>query len=194
MISWQCEDKYGVERCFTEDPEGREECPPEITTAFLTSGFNQHSCLAVCWRVPINLLWPLAFCIILIGEAPVARPSCVCPQEVKTHYCTVTCSGGDTIHWHAHDEKWCAEEKDRCPPVPPIIPVAEYKLKPWSQVIRPPMQCTRPAGGMPKISVLILAYKETEALTATLETYTQAGFLQVPCRYRKSRECTRCGR
>ena len=105
--------------------------------------------------------------------------SCGGAQDAKTHYCTVTCSDGDRINWHAHEIKWCDENKDRCPPRPAIVPVAEYKLKPWSQVVRPPMQCTRPAGGMPKITVVILAYKETESLSASLETYDAAGFLQV---------------
>ena len=34
-------------------------------------------------------------------------------------------------------------------------------------------------GGMPKVTALILAFKETESLSASLETYDQAGFLQV---------------
>ncbi len=97
---------------------------------------------------------------------------------MPTHFCTVSCSGGERISWNAHDVAWCDQKPDNCPPRPPIIPVAEYKLKPWSQVIRPPMQCTRPAV-TPKISVLILAFKETESLSASLETYDQQGFLQV---------------
>ena len=92
----------------------------------------------------------------------------------------MTCSGGDKINWHAHDLKWCSENKDHCPPKPPIVPVLNYQLKPWSQVIRPPMQCTRPVGdAMPKVTVVILAYKETESLSASLATYDAAGFLQV---------------
>jgi hypothetical protein len=30
-----------------EDPEGREECPPEITSVVLTAGANQYLCLVV---------------------------------------------------------------------------------------------------------------------------------------------------
>lgn len=41
------------------------------------------------------------------------------------------------------------------------------------------MECEKPAGGMPKFTVAILAYKETESLSASLETYKAAQFLEV---------------
>ena len=41
------------------------------------------------------------------------------------------------------------------------------------------MQCKLPASGMPKITAVILAYKETESLSASLDTYEKAGLLQV---------------
>lgn len=145
LLCCQCEIKNGVERCFSEDPEGREECPPHVDSVLLTTGADQG----------------------------------LCHQEVTSHYCTVTCSDGEKINWHAHEIKWCEDNKDRCPERPPIVPAPEFRLKPWSLVVRPPMQCTRPAGGMPKVTVLILAFKETESLSASLDTYDKAGFLQV---------------
>ena len=101
----------------------------------------------------------------------------LCQQP--THFCTVTCSEGDRIDWHAHEIKWCDEHKDGCPQPPPIIPVEQYELKKWSQKFLPEMKCEVPPEGMPKISVVILAYKETESLSASLETYKQAKFLEV---------------
>jgi hypothetical protein len=106
-------------------------------------------------------------------------------QSTPGYYCTVTCSEATNLNWHAHEIKWCDEHKDGCPPKPEIVPVESFRLQPWTQVLAKPMQCTRPAGGMPKVSVVILAYKETESLSASLETYDKAGFLQVrdatPC-------------
>jgi hypothetical protein len=97
---------------------------------------------------------------------------------VKSHYCTASCSGGDTIRWHAHEIEYCSKNADSCPKQPPIVPVAQYRLKGWSKVVRPPMACVRPAV-VPKVTVVILAYKETESLSASLKTYEEAGFLQV---------------
>jgi hypothetical protein len=49
----QCEEKDGAERCFYEDAEGRELCPPHVTAALLTGGAGQYLCLAV--RVSTSL-------------------------------------------------------------------------------------------------------------------------------------------
>lgn len=138
-----CEVKDGVEVCFQEDAEGREKCPPHVTSALLTAGAGQY----------------------------------LCQQDTPGYYCTASCGLGVTINWHAHETKWCEENVDRCPPRPAIEPLDTYALKPWSEVIRLPMQCQRPAV-MPKISVLILAYKETESLSASLKTYEDAQFLE----------------
>jgi hypothetical protein len=138
-----CEVKDGEERCFYEDTEGRDLCPPRVSSAILTAGDNQY----------------------------------LCTQD--THYCTVTCSEGDRIDWHAHEIKWCDEHKDSCPPRPQIVPIDEYRLPKWSQKILPAMQCEPPKAGMPKFTVVILAYKEIESLSASLETYKAAQFLEV---------------
>lgn len=99
----------------------------------------------------------------------------LCMQD--THYCTVTCSGGDKISWHAHEIAWCTANKDNCPAKPPVVPVSEYKLGPWTQKYMTPMQCEVPAN-MPKFTVAVLAYKETEALSASFATYKAAKFLE----------------
>ncbi len=43
----QCEEKDGKEVCFMEDAEGRELCPPHVTSAMLTGGAGQYACLVV---------------------------------------------------------------------------------------------------------------------------------------------------
>lgn len=91
----------------------------------------------------------------------------------------MTCAEGDRIDWHAHEIKWCEEHKENCPPRPPVIPVDEFRLEKWSQKFLKPMQCEVPPGGMPKFTVAILAYKETESLSASLDTYKAAKFLEV---------------
>ena len=170
-----------MERCFYEDPEGREICPIGITSAVLTGGAGQYLCRPVrrcvvavhrvsrCGRrIHRRCPWNNDMCVAVVSNL----------QDVATHYCTVMCTDG-RINWNAHEVKYCTENPDNCPPRPAIVPVAEYKLKPWSQVVRPPMQCTLPASGMPKITVVILAYKEAESLTASLDTYEKAGFFKV---------------
>ncbi len=150
-------------------------------------------CLCACVPVCLCACVPVCLCACVPVYLCACVPACLCAphpnmgfpcapfvlQDVPTHFCTVSCADGEKINWHAHKVDWCSEEKDRCPPRPPIVPVAEYRLQPWSQKNREPMQCTRPAGGMPKLTVLILAFKETESLSASLETYEKSGFLQV---------------
>jgi hypothetical protein len=46
----QCELKDGVERCFSEDMEGRELCPENVNSVLLTTGAGQGLCLLVCLR------------------------------------------------------------------------------------------------------------------------------------------------
>jgi hypothetical protein len=125
--------------------------------------------------------------VVYVPRTPLAlAPYIVChgvnprvaSQSTEGHYCTVSCSGGTTINWHAHEDKWCAEHNGDCPPRPPLVPIDGYKLKLWSEVKRPPMACAVPATGVPKVTMAILAYKETESLMASLETYAKANVLQ----------------
>jgi hypothetical protein len=96
------------------------------------------------------------------------------------HYCVATCSDGVDIKWTVHNTVACRRRRYnkalRCPARPPVIPVPDFGLRAWSAV---PMQCVRPPGGMPPVSLLVLAFQETEALNASLRSYEEAGFLQV---------------
>jgi hypothetical protein len=88
------------------------------------------------------------------------------------YFCVASCMDGDTIKWTIHNVHQCR----RCPPRPPVIPMNDFGIQAWSQQ---PLACERPPGGMPRLSVLILALNETLALNATLRSYAQGGLLQV---------------
>jgi hypothetical protein len=107
-----CELLNGEERCYNEDAQGRELCPSFVTSAWLQAPKDQYACM---------------------------------PERSAQYYCTVSCQeGNEDVRWGAHEIAWCDAPGNAgsCPPrAKALTPVADWVLKPWSEVKRPPTAC-----------------------------------------------------
>eukprot|EP01102_Stenamoeba_stenopodia_P009910 TRINITY_DN2943_c0_g1_i2.p1 TRINITY_DN2943_c0_g1~~TRINITY_DN2943_c0_g1_i2.p1 ORF type:complete len:580 (-),score=176.15 TRINITY_DN2943_c0_g1_i2:58-1797(-) len=104
-----------------------------------------------------------------------------CSTEQRTvNYCVARCQENNpVVQWIGHEINWCSSNPGSCAPKPPVIPLEEFEVIPWSEPPRKPLVCVAPDyRPLENISVLMLAHKEVPTLLTTLKTYADRGFLQ----------------
>jgi hypothetical protein len=147
-----CEMLAGVERCYNEDAQGRELCPPFVTSAWLQNPQDQYACL------PERA--DKYYCTVGCQEGN---------DEVRW--------GAHEIAWCEQ-----AGNKGACPPRASPVPRAGWAPAPWSEVKRPPTACQAAAAAgvaapaVPELTVgmprFITAGTGMDAFAHCLEAYS----------------------
>lgn len=150
----QCELLNGEERCFMEDEQGRELCPPQITSKYLAFPENQYLCSSE--------MAGQYYCTVGCQEGN---------PDIRW--------GAHEISW-CYDPK----NKGSCPPRPRVIPKSEFKLKEWSEPAEPETPCRAAwkrgeKGQRVKDLTVGLLTHEPRSFRDTMETYEKLGFFDV---------------
>jgi hypothetical protein len=145
-----CEFIDGVERCFTEDSQGREMCPEFVTSDYLA--------------------WP----------KPGVAPYECGPEMTHQFYCTIQCQqGNNVVRWWPQNVAWCYGEENygNCPSRAPVVAKADFTVKPKSTPDASPLPCqaahrrgVKPPGKIKGLTVGVLTH-ETVNMGFSFDTY-----------------------
>jgi hypothetical protein len=160
----RCERRDGADVCFSEDSQGRTECPP-----FVTSEYLRHPPVSGPHAVPLD-----------ISEN--------CKAEAADRvYCTAHCQpGNDRVQWWTHDINYCYSKDGAwaCPSMHVTVPEASFTVAPWSAPSPSPNPCHAAAaagvdpGRVEELSVGLLTH-EPVAFRLSMETYSELGLFDV---------------
>ena len=150
-----CELLAGVERCYVEDEQGRELCPPHVTSAYLSNPSDQYLCSAE--------MSDTYYCTAGCQEGS---------DEVRW--------GAHEIAWCRQPANAAG-----CPARVPPVPRADFKLREWSEVKAPESACAaawrrgeRPREKVERLSMGLLTH-EPVSFRASMLTYKALGLFDV---------------
>ena len=159
-----CELRLGKEVCFSEDSQGRTECPTFVDSAYLRD--------------------PPSTGIFAVGSDITQQCG---PSTADRIYCTAHCQpGNDRVQWWTHDIAYCYSKDGAwaCPSMHATVPKASFTIQPWSAPTPSPNPCKAAAAAGVKpavikdLSVGMLTH-EPVAFALTMATYEEYGLFDV---------------
>lgn len=159
-----CELRDGKEVCFSEDSQGRTECPTYVDSEYLRNPPTSGS-----YAVGMDI-----------------QQQCG-PSTASSIYCTAHCQpGNERVQWWTHDIAYCYSKDGAwaCPSMHATVPKASFTIQPWSapSPSANPCKAAAAAGVMPGVikdlSVGLLTH-EPIAFALTMKTYEEYGLFDV---------------
>lgn len=193
----RCERRDGQDVCFSEDSQGRTECPSFVTSDYLRhppkSGPHAVPCVARAHACALPPALPSALNRPPRPPAPRTptysleiSENCK-PELAENVYCTAHCQpGNERVQWWTHDINYCYSKDGAwaCPSMHATVPEASFTVAPWSAPSPSPNPCRAAAAAgvkapkVPELSVGMLTH-EPVAFKLSLATYEEFGMFDV---------------